>query len=154
MPFKPVMMSTTTALATMQLVQLSLQLPQAGSAGWTNMENACPPVPWQMQPVVLVRSAGSMVFNSSKKNRTCVQLFRAKTAEIGAGISRQIRPPIVEWFDEWPFLFAENAIITVVVVAVTKFSVVIAVVTVVVTIRIPVVMRHNTDSGVSWCRIA
>ena len=103
-PFKPVMMSTTTALATMQLVQLSLQLPQAVSAVRTKMENACLPVPRQMQPVVLVRSAGSMVFNSSKKNRTCVQLFRAKTAEIGAGIPRQIRPPFLPAHPGQPLL--------------------------------------------------
>ena len=61
----------------------------------------------------------------------------------------------VMWFEEWPFLFAENAITTIVVVVVTEVIVVIAVVTVVMTVRIPVVMvRPSPESAVLWYRIA
>ena len=60
----------------------------------------------------------------------------------------------VMWFEERPFLFAENAIITVVVVAVTNVIIVIVVVTVVMAIRIPLVVRRSTISGVSWHRMA
>ena len=58
-------------------------------------------------------------------------------------------------FEERPFLFAENAITTIVVVVVTEVILVIAAVTVVITVRIPIVMiRPNTESGVSRYRIA
>ena len=56
--------------------------------------------------------------------------------------------------NEWPFLFAENAIITILVVVVTALVIVMAVVTMVVTVRIPVVMRPSTERGISWHRIA
>ena len=58
------------------------------------------------------------------------------------------------WFEERPFLFAENAIITVVVVAVTNFVIVIVVVTVVMAVRIPLVVGRSTINGVSWHRMA
>ena len=58
------------------------------------------------------------------------------------------------WFEERPFLFAENAITTIVVVVVTAVIIVIAVVTVVMAVRIPLVVGRSTIGGASWHRMA
>ena len=60
----------------------------------------------------------------------------------------------VTWFEERPFLFAENAITTIVIFVVTEAVVVIAMVTVVMTVRIPVAVRRSTFGGVSWHKMA